>query len=69
MRKTEVPAKQGSGNVFADLGLPNLEQDLLNARLTLQIWGRMLRSREADTEGTRGDVGGDAVGLKRNRWG
>ena len=29
---------QGSGNVFADLGLPNPEQELLKARLTLQIY-------------------------------
>lgn len=28
----------GSGNAFADLGLPNPEQDLLKARLTLQIY-------------------------------
>ena len=28
---------QGSGNVFADLGLPNPEQELLKAQLTLQI--------------------------------
>jgi len=27
----------GSGNVFADLGLPNPEQELLKAKLTLQI--------------------------------
>ncbi len=38
MRKTKVLAKQGSGNVFADLGLPNPEQELLKARLTLQIY-------------------------------
>ena len=29
---------EGSGNVFADLGLPNPEQELLKARLTLQIY-------------------------------
>src|ERR1700733_6694891 len=29
---------EGSGNVFADLGLPNAEQELLKARLTLQIY-------------------------------
>jgi predicted XRE-type DNA-binding protein len=29
---------KGSGNVFADLGLPNPEQELLKARLTLQIY-------------------------------
>jgi hypothetical protein len=27
----------GSGNVFADLGLPNSEQELGRAKLTLQI--------------------------------
>jgi len=29
---------EGSGNVFADLGLPNSEQELLKAQLTLQIY-------------------------------
>ena len=29
---------EGSGNVFADLGLPNHEQELLKAQLTLQIY-------------------------------
>ena len=29
---------EGSGNVFADLGLPNAEQELLKAQLTLQIY-------------------------------
>ncbi len=28
---------EGSGNVFADLGLPNPEQELVKAQLTLQI--------------------------------
>jgi predicted XRE-type DNA-binding protein len=28
---------EGSGNVFADLGLPNADQELTKARLTLQI--------------------------------
>jgi predicted XRE-type DNA-binding protein len=28
----------GSGNVFADLGLPNSEQELIKAQLTLQIY-------------------------------
>lgn len=39
-RKKHVRASritEGSGNVFADLGLPNPEQELLKARLTLQI--------------------------------
>jgi predicted XRE-type DNA-binding protein len=29
---------EGSGNVFADLGLPNPEQELLKAQLTLHIY-------------------------------
>ena len=29
---------EGSGNVFADLGLPNAEQELLKAQLILQIY-------------------------------
>jgi len=28
----------GSGNIFADMGLPNPDQELLKARLTLQIY-------------------------------
>jgi predicted XRE-type DNA-binding protein len=35
---------QGSGNVFADLGLPNPEQELMKARLTLQI-AQIIRDR------------------------
>jgi predicted XRE-type DNA-binding protein len=38
MRKKKIRAEEGSGNVFADLGLPNPEQELLKARLTLQIY-------------------------------
>lgn len=33
-----TPVIDGSGNIFADLGLPNPEQELLKARLTLQIY-------------------------------
>ena len=33
-----------SGNVFADLGLPNPEQELLKARLTLQIY-KIIKAR------------------------
>jgi predicted XRE-type DNA-binding protein len=29
---------EGSGNIFADIGLPNPEQELLKAQLTLQIY-------------------------------
>src|SRR5579859_7234004 len=40
-RKTRKPiarVTQSSGNVFADLGLPNSEQELIKAQLTLQIY-------------------------------
>jgi hypothetical protein len=41
MKKSRtIRAEEGSGNVFADLDLPHAEQDLLKARLTLQI-GRL----------------------------
>jgi predicted XRE-type DNA-binding protein len=30
--------EKSSGNVFADLGLPNSEQELLKAKLTVQIY-------------------------------
>src|SRR5580658_9227858 len=45
-RKTS-PSKrvtEGSGNVFADLGLPNADQELLKAQLTLQIY-RIIKQR------------------------
>ena len=38
MKKSRtIRAEEGSGNVFADLDLPHAEQELLKARLTLQI--------------------------------
>jgi predicted XRE-type DNA-binding protein len=45
-RKTVKKASitEGSGNVFADLGLPNADQELLKARLTLQIY-RIIKDR------------------------
>jgi len=36
-RKARDRVIESSGNVFADLGLPNPEQELLKAQLTLQI--------------------------------
>ena len=35
---------ESSGNVFADLGLPNAEQELVKAQLTLQIY-RIIKKR------------------------
>jgi predicted XRE-type DNA-binding protein len=37
LHKRGVRVTEGSGNVFADLGLPNPEQEMLKAQLTLQI--------------------------------
>jgi predicted XRE-type DNA-binding protein len=42
--KKPVKSEKSSGNVFADLGLPHPEQELLKARLTLQIY-RLIRER------------------------
>jgi predicted XRE-type DNA-binding protein len=40
----DVKVEQSSGNVFADLGFPNPEQELLKAKLTLEIY-RLIRER------------------------
>jgi predicted XRE-type DNA-binding protein len=42
--KPPVSITESSGNVFADLGLPNPEQEMMKARLTLQIY-RIIRER------------------------
>jgi predicted XRE-type DNA-binding protein len=42
--KKPIKATKGSRNVFADLGLPHPEQELLKARLTLQIY-RIIKER------------------------
>jgi len=39
MKKNDtIRLKEGSGNVFADLGFPNPEREQLKARLTVQIY-------------------------------
>jgi len=45
-KKIARPARitESSGNVFADLGLPNAEQELMKAQLTLQIY-RIIKRR------------------------
>ena len=52
MRKTR--AKLGSGNVFADIGLPNPEQELLKARLTLQT--RKIIKKRGLTQAQAGEI-------------
>ncbi len=42
--KGRVKAEKSGGNVFADLGLPDPERELLKARLTLEIY-RLIRQR------------------------
>jgi predicted XRE-type DNA-binding protein len=37
--------EESSGNVFADIGLPNAEQELLKAKLTIQVH-RLLKKRQ-----------------------
>jgi predicted XRE-type DNA-binding protein len=71
MRKTKVRVKASSGNVFADLGLPNPEQELLKARLTLQIY-KIIKHRGL-TQAQAGEILGikqpHVSALMRNRAG
>ena len=41
---------EGSGNVFADMGLPNSEQELIKAQLTLQIYSLLKGSGKTQAE-------------------
>ena|ERR1700680_3437639 len=62
---------EGSGNVFADLGLPNADQELMKARLTLQIY-RLIKNRDL-TQTEAGKILGipqpHVSALMRNRAG
>ena len=44
-KRTRIGIKDGTGNVFADLGFANPEREELKARLTLQIY-RLIKKRE-----------------------
>jgi predicted XRE-type DNA-binding protein len=63
--------KKTSGNVFADLGLPEPRQELLKAKLTLQIY-RLIRQRGI-TQAEAGKILGikqpHVSALMRNRAG
>ena len=69
--KTRIRAQASSGNVFADLGLPNPEQELLKARLTLQIY-KIVKARGL-TQAQAGEILGikqpHVSALMRNRAG
>jgi predicted XRE-type DNA-binding protein len=76
MKKRRKIAKKdaitpGSGNVFADLGSPNPEQELLKAELTLQIY-RIIKQRNL-TQTEAGKILGisqpHVSALARNRAG
>lgn len=44
-KRSRIEVEKSSGNVFADLGLPNPEQELLKANLTLQIF-KVIKARK-----------------------
>ena len=60
-RKTSKLSRvqKSGGNVFADLGLPNPEQELLKAQLALQIY-RLIRQR-----GITQTEAGKVLGIKQ----
>jgi len=66
-----VAVHKSSGNVFADLALPQPEQELLKAHLTLQIY-RLVKSRGL-TQAKAGEILGikqpHVSALMRNRAG
>jgi predicted XRE-type DNA-binding protein len=59
MTKKKVRVEESSGNIFADLGLPNPEQELLKARLTLQIY-KIVKAR-----GLTQAQAGELLGIKQ----
>jgi len=69
--KNVLKVEKSSGNVFADLGLPDAEQELLKAQLTLRIY-RLIKARGL-TQAQAGDILGikqpHVSALMRNRSG
>src|SRR5713226_5755466 len=66
-----IRMEKSSGNVFADLGLPHPEQELLKAELTLQIF-RLIKQRglkQADAGKVLGIKQPHVSALMRNRAG
>ena len=58
-RRGKIEFEEGSGNVFADLGLPHPEQEQLKARLTLQIYQLIKERGLTQTEA------GEILGIKQ----
>ena len=72
MNKTDKSSVQeSSGNIFADIGLQNPDQEQLKARLTLQIY-RLIKSRKLTQVQAGGILGikqPHVSALMRNRSG
>jgi predicted XRE-type DNA-binding protein len=49
----ETTHEASSGNVFADLGFPNSEQELVKAKLTVQIYQILKDQKLTQTEAAR----------------
>jgi predicted XRE-type DNA-binding protein len=58
-KSRKIRVEKSSGNVFADLGLPHPEQELLKSRLTLQIY-RLIKAR-----GLKQAEAGKILGIKQ----
>ena len=58
-KKSTITVEMGSGNVFADLGIPHPDRELLKARLTLQIY-RLIKQR-----GLTQSAAGEILGIKQ----
>ncbi len=58
-KKEEISHEVSSGNVFADLGFPNPERELLKAHLTLQIY-KVIKARNL-TQTKAGEI----LGIKQ----
>lgn len=66
-----IRVRQGSGNIFADLGFRNPEREQLKARLTLQIY-RVIKDRgltQAEAGGILGIKQPHVSGLMRGQSG
>ena len=70
-QRSRIEAEQGSGNVFADVGLPYAEHELLKARLILRIY-KIIKERDL-TQAKAGEILGikqpHVSALMRNRSG
>ena len=70
-KSNRIKVEKSGGNIFADLGLPHPERELLKAKLTLEIY-RLIRKRNL-TQAQAGKILGikqpHVSALMRNRAG